>query len=434
MPTLIYNQNSFVRWDKTECDLYTITNIVNYSAVDVTITDLTGDYTESFTLEIGGSNSITLPGDGVFKICAIAKELLPDNQYTLQNFTFKASVVNIGAMAAAGESRILQVSMTTGGIIYNSTANGGPDPDNNWTTPPTSYQSVITVIQAWLDANGGGEVRIIAPGDQPYTWLPIDPDDYQLVIIALGGDSISQVITAQSAEISPVYHDGDVDCLNTWQGQLPESGVVVSVLFNDEEVLSQPWDTTTEEGIAGFISDIQAWLAVNGGGQVLPDGQEFIVVFEQCLQSQVITMGNLVPSVEECDYIYELCDTFACITRLVNKWLCKDPCPKPNCQEDTLDYEEARRRAIDLSTLFFHALMPLVSVDRLWYLGNWDVNEDRTCNVNNIIELFSKLRAYVKQCGFDCCNPCGDCGGCGDCSGCGGGGYNNTSPNPCNCS
>jgi hypothetical protein len=71
MPTLIYNHNSFVRWDKDECDNYTITNIVDYSPVDVTITDMTPStlpaWEVTFQLAVGGSNSIVLPGDGVFR-------------------------------------------------------------------------------------------------------------------------------------------------------------------------------------------------------------------------------------------------------------------------------------------------------------------------------------------------------------------------------
>lgn len=432
MPTLISNQNSFIRWDKTGCHEYTFTSLVNYSAVNVTVTDLTGTKVETFVLEPEASNSIVVEGDGVFKVCAVAQELLPDNAYTLTNFTFKASIVNIGPLTAdpdADEAQIARIDMLNAGTIYNSSLFGGGDPPNNFGNPPTSYQSVITVVQAWLDANGGGEVRIIAPGDQPYNWLPIDPDDYQLVIIALGGDCISQVITQQDADVYPVFHYPDVDCLNTWQGQIPESGWVLSALFNGEEVITQPWNTATQEGIDGFIADIQSWLSVNGGGQVLSDGQEFIVVFEQCLTSQVITMGNLVPSVEECDYIYEFCDTYACISRLMSKWLCKDPCAKESCSDASISYEDARRNAIELSTLFFHALTPLISYDRLWHLGNWDITENRLCNVNNIVEIFTSLRSYVKQCGFNCCDPCKDCG----CSDCGPDTFGVTNSSPCNC-
>jgi hypothetical protein len=291
------------------------------------------------------------------------------------------------------------------------------------------------VLQNWLNLNGGGTVSIVPPGVVSDPWVPVDPEDYQLVFLSLAGESIAQVITQQDIDEYPVFHQPDVDCLYTIQGINADLPWLLSIIIDGTELVTDPIDQSTDEGKAAIAALIAEYLALNGGGYV-DFGSDFFVA-ENCFNSFTMTFGDLVPSTQQCDYIYEFCDTYACISRLVNQWLCLNPCPKPcgtSNSEEQLHYQEARKRAVELSTLFFHALMPLVATDRLWYLGNWDISENRLCNINNIIDLFKKLRDYVKQCGFDCCDPCKDCGGCNGCGDpCTQGNYVSTSPNPCNC-
>lgn len=440
MPTLIYNYNSFVRWDKDECDIYTISNIIDYSAVDVTITDMTPSsdppWQQTFTLQPSENNSVTLPGDGVFKICAVAQELLPDRRCQMTTINYPISVINIGKLQSnpdADEAQLWLVELTNGGTIYQNVNYGGSDPNANFGTPPTSYQNAITIIQNYLNANGGGTVEILQPGQASanFPFLPVDNDDYQLVIAAFNGDTVSQVVTAQDATVRPVWHYPNVNCFTTWQaGGCGDRQWVVSVLFNGQELITRPYNMTVQADVDALLAIIAAWLAVNGGGQVVINEQVgFYVIFENCLQSAVITLADLVPSVEECDYVFELCDTFACMTRALNNWLCQDPCASP-CDVGYMPWEQARRTAIELSTLFHAGLMPLISQDRLWHLGNWDISNDRLTNINNIIGLFKQYRDYMKQCGFNCCDPAKDCG-CKDCSPCGTEAYNGMATSPC---
>jgi hypothetical protein len=440
MPTLIYNSNNYVRWDKTECDNFTITSLIDYSILDVTITDLTpasaqSPWTSVFVLEPGANNSIVLPGDGVFQICATARTALPANtcQMTTNNFT--QSVTNIGQMDAGKDSLLYQV-VINGTIVYhnvNYISNPGPDPSANWETPPTSYQPALTIIQNWLTANGGGIVEIVPPGVTPINapWVAVDNEDWQLIVLSVAGYEVDVVVTQQSILVYPVFHYTDVDCVTLWVGNGCNRDWLVSLTINGVEILDRPYNNTDPDDAELAAERIRLWLSQNGGGQVINDPEAgLFVVFENCVQSSIATLGDLVPSPTECDYIYELCDMYSCISRLMNRWMCPDPCKQDPCHTDTMTYAEARQKAIELSTMFFHALMPLISQERLWHLGNWDVTLDRTCDVNNILDLYKRLRDYVKSCGFNCgpkcppCEPCSPCGGDNR-------NYSYTSPNPC---
>jgi hypothetical protein len=440
MPTLIYNSNNYVKWDKTECDNYTITSLIDYSILDVTITDLTpasaqSPWTETFVLEPGANNSIVLPGDGVFQICATARTALPANTCQMTTLNYVQSVINIGQLDSdpdADEAQLWMVAMANGGTIYQNVNYGGADPNAHFGTPPTSYQPAITVIQNWLTANGGGVVEIVQPGATPVNapWVAVDNEDYQLIILH-PTDSVITVVTAQSEFVRPVFHYPDIDCVTIWVGNGCNRDWLVSLTIDGVEILDRPYNNTDPDDAELAAERIRLWLSQNGGGQVINDPEAgLFVVFENCVQSAIATLGDLVPSPTECNYIYEFCDLYSCISRLMNRWMCPDPCTQDPCSKDNMTYQEARQKAIELSTMFFHALMPLVSQERLWHLGNWDVSIDRTCDVNNILDLYKRLRDYVKSCGFDCgpkCKPCEPCGPCAD----GNRSYSSTSPNPC---
>lgn len=437
MPTLIYNNNNYVRWDKDECDTYTITSIIEYSDVTVTVEDMTPSdplepWTQSFTLAPNGTAQVILPGDGVFKICAVAVEALPNNLCTMTTNNFVQSTINIGQLNDGTDSQLWMVQMLNGGVIYQSLNYGGTDPVAHFGTPPASYQPAITTIQTWLA--GTGLVEIVPPGVAP-TITPwdttIDAQDYRLIILH-PTDSVDIVVTAQTELIRPVFHYPDVDCVTYWTGNGCARDWITSIVFNGEEILDRPYDQTNPDDVILVENKVREWLSANGGGRVVNDPQAgLLVVFDTCLQSATVTLGDMVPSVEECDYIYEFCDMYACLTKLMRNWLCLDPCAtQSKCSNETLSYEEARRRAVEMSTMFFHALMPLVSHDRLWHLGNWDVSNDRTCHINNILELYKKLREYANSCGWNCdckCKPCGDCDPCSGTNT----SYSYSSPTPC---
>ena len=431
MATLIYNNNTYVRWDKDGCDNYTITNLLDYSAVDVVVKDLSSDWEESFSLLASEQNSIVLPGDGVYQICAVAQVGGPQDEFTAQPLSYQQSLVNIGQLTSvpdADEAQMFQIDVLGVGPIYQSSLFGGSDTPYTWVNPPTSYQGLIVDLQSWLNANGGGFVDIIQPGQTSpnFPWVAVDPEDYQLAFLSLAGYTLEQVITAQDAVVQPVYHQPDIDCVTSWAPDLenldPVRNYVTSWILNGENIIPNPIDISTPEGLDLLFATVQQWLDANGGGGII-DRENLWFVFENCATPGPLTLANVFPSEEECDYIYEFCDTYACISRLVQQWLC-NPCPD-KCDPNYVEATEARQRAIELSTLFFHALMPLVAQDRLWYFGNWDVNENRTCNVNEIIHLFTEIRDFLKSCGFNCCDPCKPNCGCSPCDP-----NNNVYPNP----
>jgi hypothetical protein len=412
MPTLIYNENSYVRWDKTECDNYTITNLLDYSAVNVVMTDLTSDWKEEFVLQVGDANEVVVPGDGVYKICAVAEVGGEVDPFTANPLSYTQSLVNIGQLNAqpdADEAQMIQINVVGVGPIYWSSLYGGTDTPYTWVNPPSSYAGLIALLNAWLTANGGGWADIIAPGQTSpnFPWVEVDNEDYQLAFISLAGFELENVITAQDQDTSPVFHQPDIDCVTSWAPDLenldPVRNYAVSWILDGENIIPNPIDVSTPEGVDLLFATVQQWLDANGGGGII-NRENLWFVFENCATPGPLTLANVLPSEEECDYIYEFCDTYACITRLMTQWLC-NPCPD-KCDPNYVDSVDARNRAIELSTLFFHALMPLVAQDRMWYLGNWNVNDNRTCNVNEIVDLYKHLREFLKSCGFNCCDPC----------------------------
>ena len=422
MPTLISNQNYAVRWDKTDCHEYTITNLSELYNANVTVTDKTGTWTESFVLAPEGSNSITVPGDGVFEVCAYLYDM-PIELEVQQRVNGYLSVVSF---PDDNQTVLLHADFTP--------AAGGPpvnvNPTNRSLTVPSDAALFVADLQAWLDLNGGGTVTLLAPGETiPGVYVPADPTFYCLVVQAS-----TQYLTTVTYENGgePITNDSNLSsCSNAYEIQT-DSQIIFSLTIGGTEVVPADtgWDMSTQEGADAAIAAINTFLGANG----YADGgiYELNIFVENCAEV-ILTTGIYGPGPTECDFIYEFCDMYACLSRLMNRWMCADPCAD-KCTAAGETYEEARRKAIELSTMFFHALMPLVSVDRLWYLGNWSITDQRICNVNNILELFTKMRDYVSNCGFDC--GCGCADPCDDCDPCAGQSYQPSLSNPttpCGC-
>jgi len=113
MPTLISNENYAIRWDKTDCNQYTITNLSSVYNANVVVTDETGTYTETFNLVPDGSNTIVLPGDGVFKLCAYAFDI-PLNPEELEVTNGRLSVLTIPTITTVGLSLVSASFYDTG--------------------------------------------------------------------------------------------------------------------------------------------------------------------------------------------------------------------------------------------------------------------------------------------------------------------------------
>ena len=420
MPTLISNENYAIRWDKTECDQYTITNLSDQYNAHVTITDETGTYTEEFDLAPSGTNTITLPGDGVFKLCAYLFDV-PINPEELDTVNGRLSVIFIPTVGTVGLNLISASFYETGYTTFIPTA-------GSFTSVPTSYQSFINDLQGYVTANGGGTVTMLQP-NQSLPNVPAITNGYQLVV---------QANTQWLASVNGNYPPGILE--NTFEANLycayeyllEESKPYVSSLIIDSSEVVQSeevFNLSTTAGASEAQTTINTFLGSNGYSVC---GLYSIKIYrtnpsvEIICEAVELTVVELGPGPTECDYIYEFCDMYACLSRLMNRWLCQDPCAD-KCTTAGESYEEARRKAVELSTMFFHALMPLVTTDRLWYLGNWDITDQRICNVNNIINLYKKMRDYVSNCGFDCGCGCPD--NCKDCEPCNGYSY---APNPSN--
>ena len=291
MATLLSNNNSYVRWDKSECHNYTITNLLSYADVEVTVTSETGDYEETFTLLPETSNGIDVECDGVYKICATSAADAFVDQFTAQPaLTLSNSLVNIGPMTGLDEARITRISVAGVGLIYESTTVGGTDTDNNWTSPPSSYQSVVTVITNWLAANGGGFFEIIAPGQQSTTfpWVPVDATNYQVAFFSQNNYELDFIETQQHDNLGAIQtylHFSDVDCIVSWAPDLenldPPREYVISFILDGQNILTEPVYVGDQAGIDNFFDIVQTWLNENGGGVIL-DRENLWFIFDNC--------------------------------------------------------------------------------------------------------------------------------------------------------
>jgi len=441
MATLIYNSNANIKWEKNACNNYTITNLSNYAPINVTVTDLTGTYTESFTLDPLGANSITIPGDGVYQICSINTLGTAIDVYTETSIQHTTSVVNLGPMPQGVDpfgldaTRVLSVTTNIAGLVYESPTIGGTDPENTFQTNITPLETVLQAVPNVITA------VVLPPNDSSLAPIfPADPVNYQLIYVTSNGDAIDfvdvQILGLGPSTLNPVtsciqYFDSYTSGQGTWISELEILGV---------NILDRPYNLADAVDEDLFYTYIQSWLDDNNGGYITRTTKGY-AIFGYCYDLGDISYNSFIASEQECDYIYEFCALYACITTLMRRWLCMDPCtPTSACDDKSLSYEEARRRAIEMSTLFFHALMPVVAQDRIWYFGNWDITESRTTNINTIIDLFQKLKDYTSKCGFGCyCDDCGD-SNCYDCSPCSGNSYTQVNTNisssnnsPCGC-
>jgi hypothetical protein len=431
MPTLISNENYAIRWDKTDCDQYTITNLSDQYNAHVAITDETGTYTEEFDLAPSGTNTIVLPGDGVFKLCAYLFDM-PINPEEINTLNGCLSVCELNDNVGSFINAVFVNTITSATTVLSLVG--------DFSNPPTSYQSVITALQLFINANGGGTVVILEPG-QSLPNVPADNVNYQ--IVTQTNNLWLEAIKTYSGVLFPIppedlfVTDSDLYCL--YEYQLTEEKPYISslIIYGDEIVpTSTFFDLSTQTGADAAEIIINTYLG--NDGYVISNILSLNVYINNSSPKNVcgqveVTVVELGPGETQCDYIYEFCDMYACLSRLMNRWLCQDPCAD-KCTAAGESYEEARRKAVELSTMFFHALMPLVTTDRLWYLGNWDISDQRLCNVNNILELYKKMRDYVKNCGFDCGCGCPD--KCGDCQPCNGYSYAPSPSNPstpCGC-
>jgi len=426
MPTLISNENYAIRWDKTDCDNYTITNLSDEHNAHVTITDKTGTWVEEFDLTPSGSNTVILPGDGVFEICAYLFDV-PIDVEELDNSFGKLSVLGYSL------AQIVDLNLVSFIVDLNGFQSVIPT-SGNFTNPPTSLQAFLDDIQAYVDANGGGTVTFLLPGESIPNLVPASTG-YQVVVQAT---DVYLLSATGVYGIGPLQITNDSNLYCNYGYTFPETHpILFSLVIGGNEIIpsGDSYNMSVQDDVDALILLINAELGSNG----YATGTLYFLVVNTIFDLEancalvVLQNGRFGPGETQCDYIYEFCDLYACLSRLMNRWLCQDPCAD-KCTTAGESYEEARRKAVELSTMFFHALMPLVTTDRLWYLGNWDISDQRLCNVNNILELYKKMRDYVKNCGFDCGCGCPD--NCGDCQPCNGYSYAPSPSNPstpCGC-
>lgn len=432
MPTLISNENYAIRWDKTDCNNYTITNLSNKYNAHVTITDKTGTWVEVFDLLPLGSNTVLLPGDGVFEICAYLFDVPIDIEPVERTLPYVsyALVPDVPGMIAK-EIKMISPSGVITTISLNFPAGF------NF---PLQSSNILADIQTYLNANGGGFVYLLNPGDTEIPGvitIDNDLDKYKIVIQANNTliysytyENGSGLISTKSYQFCSFFYE------------IPESSpYIFSLVISGNEIIpvNTFYNMSVQEDIDALIDLIQNNIGPNDNVAAsllqLSINISSEVGNDEPIICPIVTLesGKFGPGETQCDYIYEFCDLYACLSRLMNRWLCQDPCAD-KCTAAGESYEEARRKAVELSTMFFHALMPLVTTDRLWYFGNWDISDQRLCNVNNIFELYKKMRDYVKNCGFDCGCGCPD--NCGDCQPCNGYSYAPSPSNPstpCGC-
>lgn len=418
-PGFFKKENSYIRWTKTGCHGYRITNktspIGGY-ILKINVTRLDGQYVtpiltnlilnpgESYDLSIKYDKVSEYGGDGVYSITAVPINLTPiypsvDSGansrlaiYTFPTVTTNTNILGLGTSPVMGGSNP---------DIFDALIHGAA----NFSSPPTSLNNLKNAITAW---NSGNVVEIIPPnGTSPSgLYLGTSPS-WRIVFFNNPGD----VFTTGQADALTIREGGiggiETDIFPTFQCYwgVPEPTTtppvpthVTGFTIDGDNVLGRVYDIATEATL--FLADLNIYFAANGINAFAADynGNAYIIS-SPCLNIESITYAQVseAQNTPLVDYIYELCDTYACYAKLLNAYLCLNrDCT--SCHYQSIEY----KRLMEMTALLNGALLPAISADTLAYMGDFGFYEKRAQNATTIANLFQNVRALVFQCGYGC--------------------------------
>ena len=427
---MISNTNGLIKWTKTECNKYSVENLTS-SSVDVTISGETNTYSLSTTIPGNSSTTFEVPSDGVYKVCVDGLDEVITVNSTVTPAETNSYILVYSFVDDSPTSFILHAK-SDGAVVYNASTHGA--------STTASPAALNTRLGHAVDGYGTGNYEIVAAGATP-TLFPafgVDAANWRIFIISppptFNPSSSTNYFRVENPsgtprDINPTIYKTHGFANYTGANQYLTSFTIGTISTTD--LLAGPtapfqsrYDLQGNAELPLFQSHLATYLATYGiNGIVFNDDlsfdaatdgvADFVFAIEgddrdiSIVYSSLTIRTNII---KWCDYIYELCSLHTCILKKLRDLLCAecDPC-KNNCDQDVINKaKKAKDDVLYLSTLFFHGLIPLITEDRLSYMGDLVIDQNRIECSMRIKELYEKLVAYAKRCGE--CEECdADC-------------------------
>ncbi len=417
---MISNTNGLIKWTKLGCNKYSIQNLTT-TPVEVTITGETNTFTQDLTVEVDSSAEFEVPSDGVYKICVDGFNttvVLNGTETPVETNSF----IIVYSFVDTGPSEFVRHANSDGVDIYNESTDGA-----STTASPTIFSNKMDIYY------GAGNWELIAAGAVPiiYPWLGVDSTNWRVVANAPPPNfytpSVFNAFTIRSAiDGSTFGYMPQVYTTHTFAGYTGSNSWLTNFTvgtISATNLLALPtppfqmrYDLTDPVEVDQFRVHAEAYLSFNGTtGYFYQDGSDYtFAILDATNDITTFSYSDLTVTntpIVWCDYLYELCALHTCILAKLRDLLCNecDPC-KPCDEELNNKARKAREDLLYLNTLFFNGLVPLITEDRLNYMGDLVIDETRIECTMRIIELFEKLTDFAKRCG-ECeeCEPDCDC-------------------------
>ena len=415
---MISNTNGYIKWTKTNCNEYSIENLTDYEAV-LTVTSDTNTFTSEITIEANDSAELVVPSDGIYKICAdgYSTEItVNDTQVPIET----ESYIAVYSFVDTSPSAFVQHADSDGSVVYDEGTHGAAD-----TSSPTNFN---TQMSTYYGATG---YELIPAGATPtvFTWLPVDATNWRVVykvsINFLTPSAFNYIRIRSAVDGSTFDYEPVLYRTHTFAGYTAGFNYLTNFVIgtiSSDNLLSAPtapfnerYDLSSAADVSQFKLHAETYLDNNSTtGYFYEDGSDYtFAILNSANNITEFSYSDLTivnTDIQWCDYLYELCALHDCIIKKLNDYLCTDcdPCEK-TCDQDILQAQnKAKSDLYYVSTLFFHGLVPLITADRLNYMGDLVIDDDRIDCSMKIKELYEKLVDFVTRCG-ECEDDCEDC-------------------------
>jgi hypothetical protein len=413
---MISNTNGLIKWEKTGCNKYTVTNLTT-SSVDVEITGETNTFTKTFTIEFAGAAEFEVPSDGVYKICVDGENTTVVVNAT-ETPTETNSYITVYSFVDTGPTAFVLHNDSDGAPVYNESVDGVADTSN-----PANFTSSLS---SYYGATGA---ELVAPTVVPtnFPWLGADPTNWRVIISVspafftpsgFNYIRVRSAIDGSTTDVTPVLYRTSTFSAYTGTNNWLTNFVIGSI--STTNLLALPtspflprYDLSDPVQVDQFKTHAEAYFTFNGDTVYFyQDGSDYtFAILNDTQDVTEFSYSDLTVTttpIEWCDYLYELCALHTCIISKLRDMLCNecDPC-KPCDEETTNKSKKAREDLLYINTLFFNGLVPLITEDRLNYMGDLVIDETRIECTMRIKELFEKLTDFAKRCGE--CEECEDC-------------------------
>lgn len=414
---MISNTNGLIKWTKTGCNEYSIQNLTT-TPVEVTITGETNTFTQDLTVEVDSSAEFEIPSDGVYKICVDGFNttvVLNGTETPVETNSFIA----VYSFVDTGPSEFVEHLWGGPQIIYNEAMGVSSTVSlanfNTALGQPAAYQI--------------GNYEVVAAGAVPVIFpaFGVDTVNWRLIgkypfLFEINGtltmrSAVDGSLTVYTPQIYTTHTFAGYTGTNSWLTNFTVGTIsATNLLALPTSPFLMRYDLTDPVQVDQFRVHAEAYLSFNATtGYFYQDGSDYtFAILDATNDITTFSYSDLTVTntpIVWCDYLYELCALHTCILAKLRDLLCNecDPC-KPCDEELNNKARKAREDLLYLSTLFFHGLVPLITEDRLNYMGDLVIDETRIECTMRIIELFEKLADFAKRCG-ECeeCEPDCDC-------------------------